>query len=105
MQDSVLNLCRVKLRDQQRLKHGPLTEYPNQTSATRCRARATPRAAASRARRCTARPGGANDYCYVIIQPQVWKPLARIAAAPNSPTIRPTPRPRPASSTSTKSSA
>src|SRR5437870_2904164 len=31
MQDSVLNLCRVKLRDQQRLKHGPLTEYPNRS--------------------------------------------------------------------------
>ena len=28
MQDSVLNLCRVKLRDQQRLAHGVLTEYP-----------------------------------------------------------------------------
>ena len=28
MQDSVLNLCRVKLRDQQRLTHGPLKEYP-----------------------------------------------------------------------------
>jgi formyl-CoA transferase len=27
MQDGVLNLCRVKLRDQQRLKVGPLTEY------------------------------------------------------------------------------
>jgi formyl-CoA transferase len=27
MQDGVLNLTRVKLRDQQRLKHGPLTEY------------------------------------------------------------------------------
>lgn len=29
MQDAVLNLCRVKLRDQQRLAHGPLAEYPN----------------------------------------------------------------------------
>ena len=28
MQDAVLNLCRVKLRDQQRLAHGSLTEYP-----------------------------------------------------------------------------
>src|SRR5271156_5324583 len=28
MQDGVLNLCRVKLRDQQRLAHGPLMEYP-----------------------------------------------------------------------------
>ena len=27
MQDGVLNLCRVKLRDQQRLDHGPLKEY------------------------------------------------------------------------------
>jgi formyl-CoA transferase len=27
MQDGVLNLARVKLRDQQRLKHGPLKEY------------------------------------------------------------------------------
>ncbi len=27
MQDGVLNLCRVKLRDQQRLQHGPLQEY------------------------------------------------------------------------------
>ncbi|MFQ5766102.1 MAG: formyl-CoA transferase, partial [Rhodospirillales bacterium] len=31
MQDAVLNLCRVKLRDQQRLAHGPLEEYPNKT--------------------------------------------------------------------------
>ena len=30
MQDSVLNLCRVKLRDQQRLVNGPLDEYPNE---------------------------------------------------------------------------
>ena len=28
MQDAVLNLCRVKLRDQQRLLRGPLKEYP-----------------------------------------------------------------------------
>ncbi|HIP10056.1 MAG TPA: formyl-CoA transferase, partial [Rhodospirillales bacterium] len=31
MQDGVLNLARVKLRDQQRLAHGPLTEYPVNT--------------------------------------------------------------------------
>ena len=28
MQDGVLNICRVKLRDEQRLTHGPLKEYP-----------------------------------------------------------------------------
>ena len=52
MQDGVLNLCRVKLRDQQRLAHGPLTEYPPVSamafrSAMPCRAPATLRAAAS----------------------------------------------------------
>ena len=30
MQHAVLNLCRVKLRDHQRLQHGPLGEYPNE---------------------------------------------------------------------------
>jgi len=30
----VLNLCRVKLRDQQRLAHGPLTEYPQYPDGT-----------------------------------------------------------------------
>ena len=34
MQDGVLNLARVKLRDQQRLAHGPLTEYPVTVSYT-----------------------------------------------------------------------
>jgi len=29
MTDAVLNLCRVKMRDQQRLMRGPLPEYPN----------------------------------------------------------------------------
>jgi len=51
MQDGVLNLARVKLRDQQRLAHGPLTEYSNTArafrSATRRRAPATIPAVAS----------------------------------------------------------
>ncbi len=34
MQDAVLNLCRVKLRDQQRLAHGPLTEFPQYPNGT-----------------------------------------------------------------------
>ena len=42
MQDGVLNLCRVKLRDQQRLAHGPLTEYPQYPNGTF--GEATPRA-------------------------------------------------------------
>ncbi len=34
MQDGVLNLCRVKMRDQQRLTHGPLKEYPQYPNGT-----------------------------------------------------------------------
>ena len=62
MQDGVLNLARVKLRDQQRLAHGPLTEYQPISatacrSATRCRAPATIPAAASRAGFSNAKAG------------------------------------------------
>ena len=61
MQDGVLNLCRVKLRDQQRLERtGVMKEYPqypNGNSATPCRAPRTPRAAASRGPSSSARAG------------------------------------------------
>lgn len=82
MQDAVLNLCRVKLRDQQRLAHGPLPEYPNETFGD-----AVPRAGNASgggqpgaALRC--KPGGPNDYIYVIIQPQVWEGLTTLIGAP-----------------------
>ncbi len=78
MQDAVLNLCRVKLRDQQRLQHGPLREYPNKEFGD-----AVPRAANAsgggqpgNAVRC--KPGGPNDYIYVIIQPPGWEPLMKL---------------------------
>ncbi len=78
MQDAVLNLCRVKLRDQQRLVHGPLPEYPNKEFGT-----AVPRSGNASgggqpgsALRCF--PGGPNDYIYVIIQPPGWKPLMKL---------------------------
>ncbi|XQU71370.1 hypothetical protein OJJOAM_004159 [Cupriavidus sp. H18C1] len=70
MQDAVLNLCRVKLRDQQRLAAGALREYPNKEFGDY-----VPRAGNASgggqpgaALRCA--PGGANDYVYVIVQPQ-----------------------------------
>ena len=77
MQDSVLNLVRVKMRDHQRLQHGPLAEYPNKTFG-----RAVPRSGNASggghpgtALRC--KPGGPNDYIYVVFQPQIWDPLLR----------------------------
>jgi formyl-CoA transferase len=78
MQDAVLNLCRVKVRDQQRLQYGPLPEYP-----TKIFGDAVPRTGNASgggqpggALRC--KPGGPNDYIYVIIQPQVWPALAAL---------------------------
>jgi formyl-CoA transferase len=78
MADAVLNLTRVKMRDQQRLKHGPLPEYPNKEFGE-----AVPRAGNASgggqpgaALRCA--PGGPNDYAYVIIQPPCWEPLMKL---------------------------
>ncbi len=78
MQDAVLNLCRVKLRDQQRLAHGPLKEYPQHPGGQF--GEATPRAGNASGGgqpgwtvRC--KGNGPNDYLYVIIQPQGWAPL------------------------------
>ncbi|MBT5263866.1 MAG: formyl-CoA transferase [Rhodospirillaceae bacterium] len=80
MQDGVLNLCRVKLRDQQRLPHGPLTEYPQYPNTPF--GDEVPRAGNASgggqpgwAVQC--KGGGANDYIYVIIQPPGWAPLMR----------------------------
>ncbi|GLW05070.1 formyl-CoA:oxalate CoA-transferase [Microtetraspora sp. NBRC 13810] len=82
MQHAVLNLCRVKLRDQQRLAHGALAEYPNEDFGDE-----VPRSGNASgggqpgwAVRCA--PGGPNDYVYVIVQPVGWAPLARIIGRP-----------------------
>jgi formyl-CoA transferase len=78
MTDAVLNLCRVKMRDQQRLFRGPLPEYPNEPFGE-----AVPRAGNASgggqpgsALRCF--PGGPNDWVYVIIQPTCWAPLMKL---------------------------
>src|SRR6202035_4695669 len=82
MQDSVLNLIRVKIRDQQRLAHGPLREYPNKTFADYVprSGNASGGGQPGSALRCA--PGGENDYVYVIVQPQVWAPLAKLIGRP-----------------------
>ena len=75
MRDGILNLCRVKLRDQQRLAHGPLAEYPNSSfDGTVPRSgNASGGGQPGWALRC--KPGGPNDWVYVVIQPQVWEAL------------------------------
>jgi len=77
MQDTVLNLCRVKLRDQQRLKHGPLSEYPNRTFGDEVPRSGNASGGGQPGAAVRCKPGGPNDYCYVIIQPPIWPALAR----------------------------
>jgi formyl-CoA transferase len=82
MQHAVLNLCRVKLRDQQRLANGPLAEYPNKdfTDDVPRSGNASGGGQPGWAVRCA--PGGPNDYVYVIVQPQGWTPLAALIGRP-----------------------
>ena len=78
MQDAVLNLCRVKLRDQQRLAHGPLEEYPNKTFGEAVPRSKNASGGGQPGEVLKCKPGGPNDYIYVIIQPQGWAPLMKV---------------------------
>jgi formyl-CoA transferase len=82
MQHAVLNLCRVKLRDQQRLEHGPLAEYPNEqfTDEVPRSGNASGGGQPGWAVRCS--PGGPNDWIYVIVQPPGWAPIANLIGKP-----------------------
>jgi formyl-CoA transferase len=85
MQDAVLNLCRVKLRDQQRLVAGPLEEYPQYPNGIF--GDAVPRAGNSSGggqpgAALRTKGGGPNDYIYVIIQPVGWAPLMKLCGRP-----------------------
>ena len=82
MQDGVLNLCRVKLRDQQRLAHGPLTEYPQYPNGTF--GEAAPRAGNASGGgqpgwvvKCCGWETDPDAYTYVIAQAASFEGLAR----------------------------
>ena len=79
MQDGVLNLCRVKLRDQQRLDHGPLKEYSQFGEGIEF-GEATPRAGndsgggqPGRILKCKGWEADPDAYTYFITQAAVWK--------------------------------
>lgn len=82
MQHSVLNLCRVKLRDQQRLAHGPLSEYPNEEFGDEVPRSGNASGGGQPGWAVRCHPGGANDYIYVIIQPAGWEPLSKLIGRP-----------------------
>jgi formyl-CoA transferase len=88
MQDGVLNLCRVKLRDQQRLAHGPLTEY-SQYSEGIPFGDAVPRAGndsgggqPGRILKCKGWENDPNAYIYFITQAPVWEAICDVIGEP-----------------------
>jgi len=88
MQDSVLNLCRVKLRDQQRLAHGPLTEYSQHGEGVEF-GDATPRAGndsgggqPGRILKCIGWERDPNSYTYFITQAAAWPKICEVIGKP-----------------------
>jgi formyl-CoA transferase len=84
MQDGVLNLCRVKLRDQQRLKTGPLAEYRQYGEGIPF-GEATPRAGNDSGGgqpgwilKCKGWETDPNAYIYFITQAPVWAEICKV---------------------------
>jgi formyl-CoA transferase len=82
MQHAVLNLCRVKLRDQQRLEHGPLSEYPNDEFGDEVPRSGNASGGGQPGWAVRCKPGGPNDYIYVIVQPPGWEPVTKLIGRP-----------------------
>jgi formyl-CoA transferase len=88
MQDGVLNLARVKLRDQQRLKHGPLTEY-SQYGESVPFGQAVPRAGNDSGGgqpgwilKCKGWETDPDAYIYFITQAPVWGAICDLIGKP-----------------------
>jgi formyl-CoA transferase len=88
MQDGVLNLCRVKLRDQQRLKHGPLTEYSQYSEGVPF-GDSVPRAGNDSGGgqpgwilKCKGWETDPNAYIYFITQAPVWEHICDVIGEP-----------------------
>ena len=88
MQDGVLNLCRVKLRDQQRLERGPLKEY-SQFGENIPFGDSTPRAGndsgggqPGRILKCKGWETDPNAYAYFITQAAVWEKVCDVIGKP-----------------------
>ena len=88
MQDGVLNLARVKLRDQQRLAHGPLKEY-SQFGEGIPFGDAVPRAGndsgggqPGRILKCKGWETDPNAYIYFITQAPVWEKICDVIGEP-----------------------
>jgi formyl-CoA transferase len=88
MQDGVLNLCRVKLRDQQRLAHGPLKEY-SQYGENIPFGQSVPRAGNDSGGgqpgwilKCKGWETDPDAYIYFITQAPVWEKICDLIGKP-----------------------
>jgi formyl-CoA transferase len=88
MQDGVLNLARVKLRDQQRLAHGPLTEYSQHGEGVAF-GKAVPRAGNDSGGgqpgwilKCKGWESDPDAYIYFITQAPVWGAICDLIGKP-----------------------
>jgi formyl-CoA transferase len=88
MQDGVLNLARVKLRDQQRLRHGPLAEYSQFGEGVPFGV-ATPRAGNDSGGgqpgwilKCKGWESDPDAYIYFITQAPVWGAICDLIGKP-----------------------
>jgi formyl-CoA transferase len=113
MQDAVLNLCRVKMRDQQRLDRlGYLEEYPQYPhEMERLQSDVVPRGGNAGGGgqpgwmlKCKGWETDPNAYIYFTVQGHAWEPICDASASPSGRPTRTTRRPRRASRTSPTSS-
>ncbi|MSQ19765.1 MAG: formyl-CoA transferase [Betaproteobacteria bacterium] len=80
MMDGVMNLCRVKFRDHQRLTRQSLSEYsvPTQQGMGDVPRAGNDSGGGQLGNAIKCKPGGPNDYLYIVVQEAVWEPLAKL---------------------------
>ena len=79
MMDGVMNLCRVKFRDHQRLTRQDLSEYsvPTYTGMGDVPRAGNDSGGGQLGNAIHCKPHGSNDWLYVVVQEAVWDSLSR----------------------------